>query len=372
MAKKESVKKVKGGDTSEGSQVLLQQCILLGVAVVFLGGMVFLTSTPTREAEEIATQETAEPTLPARPPEGYQVPARPAVTFPHTNVSADRLRLANVRHVSDGENLSFVEAPSPSNWTMSPDGKMSFSHREGAIIITRTDDSRVLFEIQDVPNEPWSSGAIVWSWDSKYLFYPGKSFRSSLKRVEIATGEVTEYTDVVVLSAGSVRSLASARYPRDPVIWSVLDQRGTERVRIDTYDGSARWGFGYDVDILSLSPDKQMILVDGPGFYTYSVYTVVDSRLLHSFSFPDATFCCLSWSPDGKKFAYQRTYLNDGHQVTASDIYLMHADGSGRAQLTDTPDVHEGVVGWTLDGRLVFKTYEDDVLHLADLVADSP
>jgi len=70
------------------------------------------------------------------------------------------------------------------------------------------------------------------------------------------------------------------------------------------------------------------------------------------------------WSPDGKKIAY--TYVKSKspseHDVyiVGSDLYMENPDGTGRVQLTDTPDRAEGNPVWSPDGT---KIVCDDFLN---------
>lgn len=59
-----------------------------------------------------------------------------------------------------------------------------------------------------------------------------------------------------------------------------------------------------------------------------------------------------NWSPDSKKIAYFDTE-EDGHYVLASEIYLINVDGSGKIQLTDTPDELEHDPVWSPDGTKI-------------------
>ncbi len=50
-----------------------------------------------------------------------------------------------------------------------------------------------------------------------------------------------------------------------------------------------------------------------------------------------------SWSPDGERIAFMRATHDD---ITDSDIYVMNADGSGLVNLTQTPGVGEVHPSW--------------------------
>jgi TolB protein len=51
------------------------------------------------------------------------------------------------------------------------------------------------------------------------------------------------------------------------------------------------------------------------------------------------------WSPDGTRIAFNTE--RDGNQ----EIYVMNADGSQQANVTQTPDATEGLADWSPDGK---------------------
>jgi Tol biopolymer transport system component/putative hemolysin len=60
------------------------------------------------------------------------------------------------------------------------------------------------------------------------------------------------------------------------------------------------------------------------------------------------------WSPDGKHIVYTTFGL------TASDIAVINADGTGQVNLTNTPDIDEGFPAWSPDGtHIAFTTRRD-------------
>ena len=368
------------------NHVVVQRCIFLGALIVLLGGIVLLT--PAQETEQTVTQETAEPTLPTRPPDGYQVPERPVVTFPYTHISADRLRLANIRQVPEGERVVTIRR-SPYVDSLSPDGQwMLFSEWERLYIVKAdgSGEERVLHERWDAHGNRLGIIQPIWSWDSKRVFYRVKrvyypdegrrrhEIEELIESVDIATGEVTRHTDISYY--GGFHSYASARYPDDPVIHRDLKVSSDPEIWINsigTRDGSARWVLDPDVSLASLSPNKQMVFAVSREDHThYLVYAADGSGLLHRFvSDDDPGARSFLWSPDSTKFAYHivSKHESDTGVPLASEIYLVNIDGTGRTQLTNTSDIAEELYGWTADGKIVFGTMEGD-LFIADLVAE--
>ncbi len=58
------------------------------------------------------------------------------------------------------------------------------------------------------------------------------------------------------------------------------------------------------------------------------------------------------WSPDGKWIAFMRDE-DDGNTFTASDIYLVNADGSNLIRLTDSMDRIEMYPQWSPNGKQI-------------------
>ena len=66
-----------------------------------------------------------------------------------------------------------------------------------------------------------------------------------------------------------------------------------------------------------------------------------------------------AWAPDGQWITFMLTF-DDGHSITASDIYAIHIDGSSRANLTESPDLFEMNPQWSPDGAWI--VYDTDQL----------
>jgi len=64
---------------------------------------------------------------------------------------------------------------------------------------------------------------------------------------------------------------------------------------------------------------------------------------------PSETEADPAWSPDGTKLAFTSVRLQEGPLLY--DIYVMNADGSGRINLTNTPHEHESELTWSPDGK---------------------
>ena len=373
-----------------------KQYFLSVVLLVLFGSVFFLLVSPAQAAEEIVSSgdTAAQSSLPNRAPAGYQVPARPVVTLPFTNISADRLRLGNVREVSGEDRpvlVTFANYPGTPQGRRSPDGQWALFYERGVLSVIRTDSSgekHTLFKDlsggggkEYIPTVGLYN--VFWSWDSGRVFYQFRkryptdsktfNYEERIESVDIGTGETARHTDIGYYA--NLHSYATARYPSDPVLFDDSPDYQLNGPRgIKTRDGSDKWvidGF----HPLSLSPNKQMVLGYEQGYKTsgerlgvrrYLVYAVDGAGPLYSFDSEVPTGQYL-WSPDNSKFVHHHGE-HDGHtgELITSELYVMNLDGTGRSQLTDTPEVHERPQGWTADGQIVFTI--EDRWYIANLV----
>lgn len=82
----------------------------------------------------------------------------------------------------------------------------------------------------------------------------------------------------------------------------------------------------------------------GPGLYTTTLGGAATK--ISGTSIGDSQ---AAWSPDGSRIAFQ------SGSTTSKEISVMNADGGGRRQLTNTPDIAEQEPAWSPDGtRIVF------------------
>ncbi len=59
-----------------------------------------------------------------------------------------------------------------------------------------------------------------------------------------------------------------------------------------------------------------------------------------------------AWSPDSRYLVYTLA-LDDGHEYTSADLYIVSIDGKERLQITDTPDRLEMNAAWSPDGSTI-------------------
>ena len=125
-------------------------------------------------------------------------------------------------------------------------------------------------------------------------------------------------------------TLIALQEPATPKIQFLSLNFKDNLIEARTKDGTRRWRVTPNpVHHLStiLSPDKKKVLAYG---YVYATDGSGPLAYLGNGSFG-------SWSSDSTKIVYA-IEDDDGHTITASDLYVINADGTGKKQLTHTPD----------------------------------
>jgi len=109
------------------------------------------------------------------------------------------------------------------------------------------------------------------------------------------------------------------------------------------------------------SPTEPVVIVNelGGGFYLLDVIQGTMALLDDGNHY--------AWSPDGQRVVYDITE-DDGHYITAADIYVINKDGTGKAALTDTVEELEMHPVWSRDDRIVY-SHLDGQLFVAQLTA---
>jgi Tol biopolymer transport system component len=112
---------------------------------------------------------------------------------------------------------------------------------------------------------------------------------------------------------------------------------------------------------LSLSPDKLKMVFEVMGGNMFVVNT--DGSNLTDLGKGNRP----KWSLDSKKIIYMIAEDN-GHEFTASDIYIINADGTDRVNITNTDDVIEMSPGFSPDGKsIVFENYLEGSIYLMNI-----
>ena len=257
-----------------------------------------------------------------------------------SQVSAQDIHLANLRPWHN-----------PPLW--SPDGQwMAWSSFTEGLYIRKTDSSTEQKQLgmARVPRHE-----LAWSWDSRVLFYQVNQpiedppfIERWIESVDIETGAITEHPELSIYD--NLDSVARARDPKDPILSLNFKDK---LIEARTKDGTRHWRVTPNpVHHLStiLSPDKKKVLAYG---YVYATDGSGPLAYLGNGSFG-------SWSSDSTKIVYA-IEDDDGHTITASDLYIINADGTGKKQLTHTPDRLERDPRWSPDGTGV--VFYADSLH---------
>ncbi len=281
-----------------------------------------------------------------------------------SQVSAQDIHLANLRPWHN-----------PPLW--SSDGQwMAWSSFTEGLYIQKAGGST---ERKQVGMARVSRHELAWSWDSKVLFYQVNQpiedppfIERWIESVDIGIGKIREHPELSIYD--DLDSVARARDPKDPILSfnfkdNVIEARTKDRSRHwQVTDSSLQ-----HLSIL-LSPDKEKVLVDN------YVYATDGSGLLADLG--GGFFG--SWSPDGTKILYT-IEDDDGYTITASDIYVINTDGTGKKQLTDTPDRLEKDPRWSPDGtKIVFyftllpsgfsgslNSESESTVYIADIVVET-
>ncbi|MFH1851946.1 MAG: hypothetical protein ABIA75_06340 [Candidatus Neomarinimicrobiota bacterium] len=110
----------------------------------------------------------------------------------------------------------------------------------------------------------------------------------------------------------------------------------------------------------SVSPDSNRLLFTVAGMGTF--ISDLDGNILVELGQANVP----SWSPDGKWIVFMRD-IDDGHLITASDIYIANADGSSVMNITSTPNIIELYPNWSHEGSKIVCSTDDGAIYLINL-----
>jgi hypothetical protein len=278
------------------------------------------------------------------------------------------LRIAQVIEVTDGSTTYMQPI-----W--SPDGrKLAFTKPGFTGIYVRNADGSG--PIQEITSADYSGYKPVWTSDSNGIVLRTRTgiVRQSITSIEVETGEVktlvegaahpgqperNAFGDVTVDVDGEMKVLDrvtgtlesmdgyySQERPPSIDVRLEMDHRN-RRMWIADGDGSSRTEFPHRVLLARLSPTRVRVAF---GQADGNLYV---SRLDGSSVVNLGLGCRWDWSPDGELVVYLSAIEQNEWTVTATDLFIGSADGSGVAQLSDTPDIVEDYPVWSPDGRSI-------------------
>jgi len=224
-------------------------------------------------------------------------------------------------------------------------------------------------ELSQVTDEPAAGYGAVWSHDGKFIAARVANFENQHRFNQIVVFDISKSTRIPLSSFES-------NLPGTP-LWSKDDHflylNATDKIR--TYPVSSEqksldlndYLFVKNDQIFTLSSDlaiatrneeigRILSLQPAPDCSRYAVETFAGAILI-----TDArgriitqiqTGIHPSWSPDGKHVSYSVT-ADDGHRLTASDIYVLTVDSHKIQRLTDTPEQIEINPTWSPDSHWI-------------------
>ncbi len=283
-----------------------------------------------------------------------------------------------VESVTEIDAGMFASAP---KW--SPDGKwIAFSAPKGnGIGIVRADGS----ERRVLTSEPGSGYKFSWSPDaSRIVFRAARKDAGPRKYVirvfDVATGEIESSSEVVSEA--------------QPPVW----QRGPAGMRWISHGAAGPIEGAWHGAARAVEVGPPLLIAQGRGIWLHAapqkkigsdmalnpVWSRDGGRIAYdsldhvAVAAPPETGRRLcagnhpAWSPDGKWIVFQITrdhshapddprghtpdtlpHLHDdktNHRIVDSDLWIVAPDGTGRQQLTNTPDVMETEPDWSPDG----------------------
>jgi hypothetical protein len=293
------------------------------------------------------------------------------------------LRIARVIEVTDGS--TFYMQP-----IWSPDGrKLAFTRSSfGGVYVRDSDGSGSIMEISSAAHSGFKP---VWTSDSEAIVLRTRTgvVGQSITIADVETGEITTLVeqashpgqpdrnangDITVTLDGETKVLdretgtletPDEYYSEDRS--RLLDVRlerdyRENRMWVVEEDGTTRTEFPHEVLLASLSPAKDRVLVRLPDGNWY--VSRFDGSGMVNLG-PGARW---DWSPGGERLVYLGDIQDDGEDVTAADVFVVNADGSGGTQLTHTPDQVEDYPVWSPDGtRIAYSTVHTGKILVAVL-----
>jgi Tol biopolymer transport system component len=201
---------------------------------------------------------------------------------------------------------------------------------------------------EKVVKEGNNLSVLLHAYDGTIYFYEGDAIFGTPFIVGPGKSGVTDPSEILKV-VSHYPPLWDSRIKGRPIfedtdLW-IQNLNGSHKERIT---------YGKEYSSPRLSPDGQNILVndfivlnrDGKELTNLNPGTKMISKAVSSIP------CCSEWSPDSKKIVYIMETDNDGTQmIEGSDLYIINIDGTGRTQITNTPN--EIDPEWSPDGTKI-------------------
>lgn len=221
------------------------------------------------------------------------------------------------------------------------------------------DSRRIVFRVDEYKNKRKYSALAIQAIGDKRIEYLSEKMRFLSPALGLNANQVVAVADKSVrafsinkgISTQSINVQEPITYIEDQKIALIKD--GEKKILSPFGDGNYIWP--------SLSPDRTRLLFTYVGRGTF--VSDLDGGIISELGFARAP----QWAADGKWVVYMLDE-DDGHVITASDIWAVSVDGEIRIQLTNTTDVKEMYPDWspkmdkiafdTVDGRIGYLTIE--------------
>lgn len=260
----------------------------------------------------------------------------------------------------DGSKILFTQSGFTGLWIYSLNEKsltqLNIYRGAGYEPLFSSDGSQVFFRVDNYENFKRYSKIVSQDVSSKEEIILVEESRNLLP-IRCFGNEKLVYTkqnNLIIHDLKQNRSLEKA-LPEEPVIYienskiAVVNSNG-KRILAPLGDGNYIWP--------SLSPDNSRILFTLAGRGTY--ISDLQGNVITELGYANAP----KWSPDGKWIVYM-VDEDDGHRITASDIWAVSSDSKTKIRLTKTDDIIEMNPDWSPQmDKIVFNTISGKIMIL--------
>ena len=238
-------------------------------------------------------------------------------------------------------------------------------------------------EIQSITDEPAAGYGFEWSPDGSAILarvarYDGPRRLNAVKVFDLSSGDaslLTEYRTTmpalphwddaggrVFLFAGEgleVFTIPSALKQDSEYTALIASEEGIVKAALVSGDVEPLEGVADGVILnLTRSPDGALVAFERMGGDLYALNA--DGTNIVNLGPGNRP----SWSPGGDWIVFTRT-SDDGHEITASDLFAVRPDGSDLTQLTSTADHLEMNPSWSPDGtRIAYDNLADGIIYV--------